>query len=252
MSVSWWLRQMFYSFCISFIKIRLFPASFSLFSSFQPSWRTLYLIAGVWAGIIGTSLKVNKSLMTGFELWISGCGGARSTNWATTTTHFGLCSLLKISTLLNLVFPITFFILFSILIFTLTRSSQNGILISSVVKSGNWRLFVGNVFQDGFDRNHSSTSSLWKQETKKRTFANCLKWAARWCCCCCTRVGRSDLKSLVRLWRAFKRWQLPDLRTSYKFKFTTHRKKLFSFSGRFWWNKLSPSNSVSMWNENSF
>ena len=168
--------------------------------------------------------------MTGFELWISGCGGARSTNWATTTTHFGLCSLLKISTLLNLVFPITFFILFSILIFTLTRSSQNGILISSVVKSGNWRLFVGNVFQDGFDRNHSSTSSLWKQETKKRTLANCLKWAARWCCCCCyTRVGRSDLKSLVRLWRAFKRWQLPDLRTSYKFKFTTHRKKIIFF-----------------------
>ena len=49
-----------------------FPASFSLFSSFQYSWQLI-------------NIQYKSLLMTGLEPRISGVGSNRSTNWATTT-----------------------------------------------------------------------------------------------------------------------------------------------------------------------
>ena len=70
------------SFQFSFIQLKVFlknwpfPASFSLFSSFQYTVDSKQMY------------NVNKFLpMTGFEPRTSGLGSDRSTNWATTTAH---------------------------------------------------------------------------------------------------------------------------------------------------------------------
>ena len=58
-----------------------FPASFSLFLSFQYTVDSKQMF------------NINKFMpMSGFEPQTSGIGSDRSTNWATTTAHFDLFS----------------------------------------------------------------------------------------------------------------------------------------------------------------